>query len=130
MDPSESDENLSDDAAPYSSTPTDKCFIETLPDDILLEIFFLLNTPSFCGFDHYYRTEFAVCRRWNTLQLRTPLLWTQIYDGDSPSARVSLEQSASYERSAPALIDLIMNSYPIEELSPTETGLRSFVLLS
>ncbi|PPQ87038.1 hypothetical protein CVT25_000015 [Psilocybe cyanescens] len=87
-----------------SSTPSLTPYIQSLADDLLLEIFTIFlseskltdyNTPL-----QYVLT--TVCKQWRNLALSAPLLWTEIH--------LPLESSFNpfthFERSKPALVDV------------------------
>ncbi|KAF8971386.1 hypothetical protein BDZ97DRAFT_1913874 [Flammula alnicola] len=86
-----------------SPSSTSTCYIASIPDDILLEIFstFLPDAVNERHFP-FQKTLIPVCRPWRDMVMGTPLLWTKIR---VPSI-TKYDTLVYFERSKPALIDV------------------------
>ncbi|KAF5312453.1 hypothetical protein D9619_003489 [Psilocybe cf. subviscida] len=99
---SDSDEDI----ITYRPPEGNACYINLLPDDVLVEIFKLVY-ESWPTKEHRQRTEIRVCQRWRELIINTPLLWTRIYLPNVFTGP-SYDNAHSFERSRGALLDIIV----------------------
>ncbi|KAF8971396.1 hypothetical protein BDZ97DRAFT_1913881 [Flammula alnicola] len=91
--------------APKAKGPASSstCYIASIPDDILFEIFTTFLPHAMHELDiPFQKTLVAVCRSWRNMVMGAPLLWTKIH---VPSI-TSHDTLLYFERSKPALIDV------------------------
>ncbi|KAF8971395.1 hypothetical protein BDZ97DRAFT_2071160 [Flammula alnicola] len=89
--------------APKAKDPAGTCYIASLPDDILFEIFSTFLPDAMNELDTpFQKTLVAICRSWRNMVMGAPLLWTKI---GVPSTS-SQDTLLYFERSKPALIDV------------------------
>ena len=84
--------------------------INTLPDDALLDIFFIAREHA--PFSHPLIAISNICKRWRCLALSTPLLWNNLHlegsqFGGSTEARIQITE-LYFQRSSPLLMDLVI----------------------
>ncbi|KAF9000492.1 hypothetical protein BDQ17DRAFT_1359717 [Cyathus striatus] len=83
--------------------------IDTLPNDVLLEIFYIASRHISSHSTKRKPTAIAisvVCSRWRKLALRYPLMWTNIYIPTYPDCYVGL----FFNRSQSTEVDITLNT--------------------
>ena len=106
--------------------------IDVLPDDLLLEIFFIAREDRY-ALDSQIEIS-QVCKRWRSLALANPLLWNKIHlesSGARERSYFSVKTTPIFsQRSAPLLLDVVikdeLGSVPFAEiLEPYASRIRS-----